>query len=110
MWRLLSMHIATGAGGSYAKFLGFMIFVVPIVIGMIIKLLGIAFVVYVGADLVIDQATNVVLANFNGLPADVLSLLQLAGMDTALKMIISTVGAVLTIKAFSRTKKLKFLA
>jgi len=102
--------LVTGVVSSWGKTLAFVIFVLPPLIGWIIRLLGIVAVTYVGTEIVLDYVTDLIMEKFNGLPSDLLMVLKLAGLDTVFKMIIATVGAVLVLKAFGRPKKFKFFA
>jgi len=110
MWRVIAGSIATSFGNSYAKTLAFIVFVLPMIIGMIIKILGIAFIVYAGSEYFMGYAETLIFSKFQGLPTVLVKILNLMGISTAIQMILSSATAVLTLKAFGRERKFKFLA
>jgi len=89
----------------------FQLFLFTIIIPLIthvLKAFGIGAVVFSGMTLAIDELKDYAIAQFAGLPADVIGILGIMQLDTALNMIISSVLASAVLKGFDKvtgTKK-----
>jgi hypothetical protein len=68
-------------------------------VGYVIKALGIGLVTYVGLTVVFDQVESLILSQYQGLPASILQMLNLMGVHSALKIILSTLAACVGYKA-----------
>lgn len=71
----------------------------------ILRMIGLSIVTYGGLTLVIDQATDLIMNRYNDLPTVLLQLLDLAGVHSALKMMISTMFAVASFKSAQAATK-----
>lgn len=67
-------------------------------LGSFLFKLGIAFFVFVGLDLLIDQALNLVQNHISGIPADMMAILQLMGFTTGLSMLASAMVTAVALK------------
>lgn len=63
---------------------------VPLV-KMVLKALGIGMVSYVGINLVLTEATDVIMVNMLGLPVEVQQILGLLKVDVAVNIILSAI-------------------
>jgi len=89
----------------------FVLFALPSLLKVIFTFLGIAFVSFIGIDLIFNQLTSHVFSNYNNLASDVLQILHIANVDTVLEIIISSMIAGASVKtALSSTKRFKFTA
>ncbi|MGY8872994.1 MAG: DUF2523 family protein [Pseudomonadales bacterium] len=68
----------------------------------IIRLIGVSAVTFVGMNLAVSFAVDFVISNYNSLPAVLLQLLDLAGVNSAMVMVGSTMSTVATFKAVNR--------
>ena len=80
---------------------------VPLAIKVLVGL-GVGVVTYVGADFAISEAQTFMNSKISGLPVDMISLMNLAGFDTGIKIIFSSWAAYISIRstmgAFTRLK------
>lgn len=84
-----------------AAILGALIQGASTLVGRILISLGIGFVTYSGLDAAVDWAFDQVVSNIQGLPADVLQLLGVLQVDTAITMISSAYTARLALAGLS---------
>lgn len=68
-------------------------------VGYVIKALGIGLVTYVGLDLVFDQIESYILSQYSGLPVTTVQVLNLLGIHSAIKIILSTLSACVAYRA-----------
>lgn len=87
-----------------------------VVVGPLVKsalrILGIGVVSYIGTNLVITTAKNVILARFGSLDSPVQQLLGLAQIDVAINIYFAAIATRLVISGLSQTDKIgryKFL-
>jgi len=88
-------------------FIGILSFIIRIMPGMLVsllKMLGVGIITYQGLDYVSGEVWSFILNEYNGLPTDVIQILDLGGVHSALMMIISTATAIF---AFQITHKIK---
>lgn len=67
-------------------------------LGSFLFKVGVAFFVFVGLDLVITQALNVLQGYIAGIPADMLSILELMGFSTGLSIMASAMVTAVALK------------
>lgn len=79
----------------------------PLIVHILVAM-GIGFVTYSGADLVIGEGETFILDTFGELPADLYSIMVIAGVDEGIKILTAAASAFISIKvtmgAFSRMK------
>jgi len=68
-------------------------------VGYVIKALGIGLVTYVGLDLVFDQVESYIFSQYSGLPVAAVQILNLLGVHSGIKIILSTLSACVAYKA-----------
>jgi hypothetical protein len=61
--------------------------------------LGISVVSYAGFTIIFDSVTDYIYSNYNSLPVDLLRILDLMGVHSAIKMLMSTMLALAGYKA-----------
>ena len=87
---------------------GFIVAALPRLIGLIFLALGVSLVTYTGLDLAVTQLESSVTNLYNGIPSDMLSVLNLMGISTGLKILFSSYAFSMTIKTVSgATKRFK---
>lgn len=69
---------------------------------MVLKALGIGIVSYVGINLVLTQATDVIINSVLGLPVQVQQLLGLIKLDVAINIVLSAITTKLTLKGIDK--------
>jgi hypothetical protein len=67
--------------------------IVPALVVKVLVALGIGFVTFQGADVLVTIAEAQILANFNGLPANMLAVAQMAGFADGLQMVLAAYAA-----------------
>ncbi|HEY9102535.1 DUF2523 domain-containing protein [Chitinimonas sp.] len=70
-------------------------------IGRILLALGIGFIAYKGADAALDAAKGYIRQALNGVPADILAILGLCGVSTAISIVFSAYAAKLGLKGLN---------
>ncbi|MFC4158458.1 DUF2523 domain-containing protein [Chitinimonas lacunae] len=68
---------------------GLLVSLVENIVARAITALGIGFVAYTGADLVLEQAKGLVRSNLAGLPVEVVAIGSMMGVGTALTIVFS---------------------
>lgn len=74
---------------------------VPLV-KMVLKALGVGIVSYVGINLVLTEATDVIMVNMLGLPIEVQQILGLLKLDVAVNIILSAITTKLTLSGLNK--------
>lgn len=74
---------------------------VPLV-KMVLKALGVGIVSYVGINLVLTEATDVIMVNILGLPIEVQQILGLLKLDVAVNIILSAITTKLTLSGLNK--------
>lgn len=74
---------------------------VPLV-KMVLKALGVGIVSYVGINLVLTEATDVIMVNMLGLPIEVQQILGLLKLDVAINIILSAITTKLTLGGLNK--------
>lgn len=75
--------------------------VVPLV-KLVLKALGIGVVSYVGINLVLTEATDVIMVNILGLPVEVQQILGLLKVDVAINIVLSAIATKLTLNGINK--------
>src|SRR5690554_1237886 len=78
---------------------GFVMALIGPLVGYVIKALGIGLVTYVGLDLVFDQVESFILSQYAGMPVAIVQVLNLLGIHSGIKIILSTLSACVAYKA-----------
>jgi hypothetical protein len=78
---------------------GFVMALIGPLVGYVIKALGIGLVTYVGLDLVFDQVESYIFSQYAGLPVAIVQILNLLGIHSGIKIILSTLSACVGYKA-----------
>jgi hypothetical protein len=68
-------------------------------VGYVVKALGIGLVTYLGLELVFDMIETYILIQYSGLPVTTVQILNLLGIHSAIKIILSTLSACVAYKA-----------
>ncbi|SIS44658.1 DUF2523 family protein [Neptunomonas antarctica] len=68
----------------------------------IIRIIGVSAVTFLGMNLAVGFAVDYMLDNYNGLPSQLLGLMDLCGANSGLVMIGATMSSVATFKAVNR--------
>jgi len=69
---------------------------------MVLKALGVGIVSYVGINLVLTEATDVIMVNILGLPVEVQQILGLLKLDVAVNIILSAITTKLTLNGINK--------
>ncbi|WP_345956902.1 DUF2523 domain-containing protein (plasmid) [Pseudomonas fulva] len=69
---------------------------------MVLKSLGVGIVSYVGINLVLTEATDVIMVNILGLPIEVQQILGLLKVDVAVNIILSAITTKLTLSGINK--------
>lgn len=69
---------------------------------MVLKGLGVGLVSYVGINVVLSQATDIILQNFSSLPIQLQQVMGLLKVDVAVNIILSAITTRIVLKGFSR--------
>lgn len=69
---------------------------------MVLKALGVGIVSYVGINLVLSEATDVIMVNILGLPVEVQQILGLLKLDVAVNIILSAITTKLTLNGINK--------
>lgn len=69
---------------------------------------GVSFVVYQGMDVALTGLVDALKGHFNDMPASLVQILSIAGMDEGITIIFSAYASALAIKAAVSAKKLIF--
>lgn len=69
---------------------------------MVLKALGVGIVSYVGINLVLSEATDVIMLNILGLPVEVQQILGLLKLDVAVNIILSAITTKLTLNGINK--------
>lgn len=69
---------------------------------MVLKALGVGIVSYVGINLVLTEATDVIMVNILGLPLEVQQILGLLKLDVAVNIILSAITTKLTLNGINK--------
>ncbi|MEM8493536.1 MAG: DUF2523 family protein [Pseudomonadota bacterium] len=77
---------------------GWLIAAVPGIVARILATLGIGFVAFSGLNLISDQIGVFLRGQLSGLPADMLSILNLMGVGTGIEMLIAGISVFFVIK------------
>lgn len=85
---------------QFAVAAGIWAIAVPLVTKILVGL-GIGFVVFEGADLLVSSADGYIQGNFNSMPADMLAIAQMAGFADGLQMLLAAYAAQIGIMATS---------
>lgn len=72
------------------------------VVKMVLKALGVGVVSYVGINLVLSEATDVIMVNMLGLPIEVQQILGLLKVDVAINIILSAITTKLTLSGINK--------
>lgn len=72
------------------------------VVKMVLKALGIGVVSYVGINLVLSQATDVILQNFLSLPASIQQIMGILKVDVAVNIILSAITTKVTLRGIDK--------
>lgn len=78
---------------------GFVMALIGPLVAYVIKALGIGLVTYVGLGLVYDQIEFYIFSQYAGLPASIAQILNLLGIHSGIKIILSTLSACFAYKA-----------
>jgi len=68
-------------------------------VGYVIKALGIGLVTYVGLTVVFDQVESFIFSQYAGMPITIVQMLNLLGIHSGIKIILSTLSACVAYKA-----------
>lgn len=69
---------------------------------MVLKALGIGVVSYVGINLVLTEATDVIMVNLLGLPIELQQILGLLKLDIAINIILSAITTKITLSGINK--------
>ncbi|KQW13131.1 DUF2523 domain-containing protein [Pseudomonas sp. Root401] len=69
---------------------------------MVLKALGVGVVSYVGINLVLTEATDVIMVNILGLPVEIQQILGLLKVDVAINIILSAITTKLTLNGINK--------
>lgn len=69
---------------------------------MVLKALGVGVVSYVGINLVLTEATDVIMVNMLGLPVEIQQILGLLKVDVAINIILSAIATKLTLNGINK--------
>lgn len=69
---------------------------------MVLKALGVGVVSYVGINLVLTEATDVIMVNMLGLPVEIQQILGLLKVDVAINIILSAITTKLTLNGINK--------
>lgn len=72
------------------------------VVKMVLKALGVGVVSYVGINLVLSEATDIIMVNMLGLPIEVQQILGLLKVDVAINIILSAITTKLTLSGINK--------
>lgn len=72
------------------------------VVKMVLKALGIGVVSYVGINLVLSQATDVILQNFLSLPASIQQIMGILKVDVAVNIVLSAITTKVTLRGIDK--------
>jgi len=87
---------------------GLLLRVTPSLIAAILKAFGVSVLTFVGMDIAIDQAHNLIKTNLLGMPATAMAFVGLLKFDVAVEIIFAAIAGRLTLNALSGSfKKLK---
>lgn len=89
------LRFLTGFWSNLALFIAFMI---PNILGVVIKLLGIGVVSFIGFNVVITGIKAFVVSRYQGIPSDLLQILSLMKVDTGIALVFAAMSIALTIK------------
>lgn len=78
--------------------------IVPIITRIFVAL-GVGFVTFTGFSLLFDQAESMITDSFNGMPANMLAMMQLARVDDAAGLVLSAISIKITWKLFQGSLK-----
>jgi len=78
---------------------GFVMSLIGPLVGYVIKALGIGLVTYAGLDFVFDQIESFIFSRYNGLPTTIVQILNLLGVHSAMKIILSSLSTCVAYKA-----------
>ena len=76
---------------------GLSLTIVPLVV-KVLTALGIGFVTYTGADFILTEGKNYILANYNSMPAEMLAILTKAGFLQGLNILFAAWAAAIAVK------------
>jgi hypothetical protein len=83
--------------------------ILPALVWMIVRTLGIGFVTYSGVDFVADQFSGYLFSVLSGMPENILMIMSRAGVDVAIKMIIAAyVASFSTLLSLGQLKRMIF--
>ncbi|MFK5856644.1 MAG: DUF2523 family protein [Bacteroidota bacterium] len=87
----------------------FILTALPSLLKFLFTFLGVAFVSFTALDFVVLNATSIIFSNYNNLGTDTLAIMQLANVDTAINIILSSYTAGIFVKTtLSSTTRIKF--
>lgn len=72
---------------------------VPGIVWVALKALGFGLITFGTLTVVVDQLAQVVFSNMAGLPADILAILQMGGITTAINIVVASYVSAASIKA-----------
>lgn len=86
--------------------LGWVITIITALIGPLvsftIRALGVGIVSYIGFDILVETIEYYIWQNYGQFPDTVIQLLNLAGLDSAIKILLSTLSACAAFRAMTR--------
>ena len=87
----------------------FIITALPSLLKFLFTFFGVAFVSFTALDFVVSNVTSLIFTNYNNLGTDTLAIMQLANVDTAINIILSSYTAGIFVKTtLSSTTRIKF--
>lgn len=72
------------------------------VVKMVLKALGVGVVSYVGINLILSEATDMIMVNFLGLPIEVQQIFGLLKVDVAVNIILSAIATKLALSGLNK--------
>lgn len=87
---------------------GLLLRLTPSLIAAVLKALGVSVLTFVGMDIAIDQAHNMIKANLTGMPSTAAAFVALLKFDLAVEIIFAAIAGRMTLNALSGSfKKLR---
>lgn len=91
----LPAFLVAGFWGTIASFV---LGITASVVGIIVRAIGFGLVTYAGLDALSDYGRDWILANFSGLPADMLQIMYLLKLDVGFKMVFAAMSASIVLR------------
>lgn len=83
----------------------FILFALPSLLKFIFTFLGIGVISFVALDFVVTNVSTIVFANYNNIATDALAILQIANVDTAINIVLSSYTAGIAVKTLLNSNR-----